>query len=154
MTISKRNKAKLANEDSRWETEHPGPLLRQALQKCRGIHAEVCDDLDITSMQASAIHTLNEMGSISQVTLGKAIVMEPPNVHGLVKRLLQKDIISLTSTDNDARPNIINLTRKGKKLSKTIELRSVQVKEKFLAPLSKGEQKMLRHLLERLVDSL
>jgi DNA-binding MarR family transcriptional regulator len=153
MSSSKRNNAKSPGQDSRWESEHPGPLLRQALQKCRGVHVLVCNDLDITSMQTSAIYTLNEMGAISQATLGKAIVMEPPNVHGLVKRLLQKDIITLNSTDNDARANIIELTAKGKKLAKIIKLRSVQVKERFLAPLNKKEQKLLRELLERLVDT-
>jgi DNA-binding MarR family transcriptional regulator len=133
--------------------EHPGPLLRQAMQRCRGIHDEVCTDLGITTMQTSAIHALYHLGGVTQAALGKEIVMEPPNVHGLVKRLLDKKLITIKAVDNDARANVIKLTASGKKLALKIENYSGQVKKEFLKPLNKSEQLQLQEYLHRLIDA-
>lgn len=130
---------------------HPGHLLRRAQQRCREIHTVACADLDITTMQAAAIHALSVMGSTTQAALGKAIDMEPPNVHGLTRRLMAKNLISLTVNKNDARANIVTLTAEGKKFAAKLEKRSDEVSKEFLSPLSKAEQKTLRELLYKLM---
>lgn len=133
-------------------SENPGPLLRKALQKCREIHTDVCSDLDITSMQASAIYTLSKMGPITQAKLGKAIGMEPSNVHGLTRRLMDKKLIILTADEQDARASAIKLTSSGEIFARKIARRSKQISDKFLEPITKNEGKILRELLIRLID--
>lgn len=132
-------------------SDHPGHLLRRALQRCREIHTEVCADLDITTMQAAAIHALSDLGPTTQSALGKAIDMEPPNVHGLVRRLHKKSLISLSESKQDARAMNIKLTAKGRKFAQVLRKRSEIVTTKFLAPLKKKEQKDLREMLVRLM---
>ena len=140
-------------EDSEVVLDHPGFLLRRAIQYCREIHTEVCADLDITTMQAAAIQVLGLLGTTTQVTLGKAIDMEPPNVHGLARRLMAKGLVTLTPNENDARANNLELTASGKKLARLVSVRGRKVGEQFLAPLNQKEQKSLQALLFKLIQA-
>jgi len=154
MRVRKNDKSRdRGKEDPEVVLDHPGFLLRRALQHCREIHTEVCADLDITTMQAAAIQVLGLLGATTQVTLGKAIDMEPPNVHGLARRLMAKGLVTLTPNENDARANNLELTASGKKLARQVSVRGKKVGEQFLAPLSKNEQKRLQILLFKLIHA-
>lgn len=123
------------------------------MQYCREIHAEVCADIDITTMQAAAMQVLHLLGNTTQVTLGKAIDMEPPNVHGLTRRLMAKGLVTLSPNEHDARANNLVLTARGKKLARQVSTRGKKVGKQFLAPLNKSEQKTLQSLLLKLIHA-
>ncbi len=147
------NKNKSATADAKVLPDHPGRLLRRALQRCREIHTSVCAHLDITSMQATALYALGIIGPTTQAALGIAIDMEPSNVHGLIRRLIAKKLITLTVHKTDARANIITLTPEGKRFANELEKLSVDISEQFLAPLNTKEQKTLQSLLLRVIEA-
>lgn len=146
-------KLKASNKTKTVYSNHPGHLLRRASQRCRQIHTEVCDDLEITTMQAAAIHILSDFGAMTQASLGKMIDMERSNVHGLVHRLKKKNLISVKMNKANGRAETIQLASKGKKLAEELGKRSRIVSEEFLSPLNKQEKEMLQECLKKLIAS-
>jgi len=130
----------------------PGFLLKAALQQCRKIHSRYWEKLDLTAMQAAALIVLLDRGPVSQIALGRAVNMEPSNIHGLVRRLRDKRLITLSPDRNDARANVVGLTAKGKKYAGRVYQASNRSDEEFLAILSEAEKRALHELLSKLVE--
>ena len=105
---------------------------------------------DLTPVQTSAIHALIENGPTSQNKLGRYIGMEPGNMHGLVERLMKKDLISSRRDEGDARHYVLELTDKGiDTASAVIPLRFL-ASEDILSPLNSKERKRFLELLIKL----
>lgn len=130
----------------------PGFLLKGALQQCRKIHSHNWEKHNLTAMQAAALMVLLDKGPVSQIVLGRAIDMEPSNIHGLVRRLESKKLITLNPDKVDARANVITLTPKGKKLAKLMFVYTDESDVRVMEPLNKQEQKTLYELLTRLIE--
>ena len=129
---------------------HPGRLLRSALQRGQAIHAKKCRELDLTTMQSSALGALNQTGPCTQRALSHAIDMELSNLNGLIKRLLDKKLISQNPDPKDARSKIISLTNKGQRFAAKLIPLSADVADELLAPLSKADAKIFIQMLEKI----
>ena len=114
-----------SKKPSRWPAEHPessrpqarrtepeldfaaehrvGHLLRRAYYRAKNNTNRLLKGLGVTPMQAATIMTLQRHGALSQADLGRAIGMEPANVHGLVARLKKQEMIGVVAHPTDQR---------------------------------------------------
>ena len=72
--------------------------------------------IGVTPMQAATLMTLHR-GALSQADLGRAIGMEPANVHGLVARLKKLEFIDIEAHPTDQRQVRVALSESGERIA-------------------------------------
>lgn len=132
-------------------TARVGHLLRRAYHLARENSARAFADVHLTPRQAAAVWQLYERGPLSQGELGAAIGMEAPNVHGLILRLIKKDIVARARDPRDPRRNVVSLTPQGLQLAMSLPERARGAEEQTLEALSQVERARLVALLERIL---
>jgi DNA-binding MarR family transcriptional regulator len=125
-------------------------LLRRAYHRAKGNTTRLLKDLGITPMQAATVMTLHRRGPLSQADLGRAIGMEPANVHGLVARLRKQLLIDVEPHATDQRQVRVTLSPLGERQAGTIAELSHQSATETLAPLTPAERDQLMELLGRI----
>jgi MarR family transcriptional regulator, lower aerobic nicotinate degradation pathway regulator len=101
-------------------------------------------------MQAATVMTLHARGSLSQADLGRAIGMEPANVHGLVARLKKQALIVVERHPTDQRQVLVALSPDGERQAAEIADLSARAQTETLEPLSSAEREQLMSLLGRI----
>lgn len=94
--------------------------------------------------------TLQRRGALSQADLGRAIGMEPANVHGLVARLKKLDLIRVEAHPSDQRQVRVALAPAGQGCAVKLAQLSGQAAEDTLACLAPAERESLMELLSRI----
>jgi DNA-binding MarR family transcriptional regulator len=107
-------------------------------------------DVGITPMQAAGVMTLHARGPLSQAELGRAIGMEPANVHGLVARLKKQALIVVEPHPSDQRQVRVRLSDAGERQAGEIAELSARAQTETLAPLAPDERDHLMTLLGRI----
>lgn len=139
------------SEELDFEAEHRvGHLLRRAYHRAKSNTTRLLKSVGITPMQAATIMTLQRLGPLSQADLGRAIGMEPANVHGLVARLKKQSLIDVESHPTDQRQVLVALSETGKHQAGTIAQLSLQSATETLEPLAPAERDHLMQLLARI----
>jgi DNA-binding MarR family transcriptional regulator len=134
-----------------FEAEHRvGHLLRRAYHRAKANTTLRLRELGITPMQAATVMTLHRRGPLSQADLGRAIGMEPANVHGLVARLRKQQLIDVEAHPTDQRQVRVALSADGERHAGTIAELSLQSATETLAPLTPAEREQFMELLGRI----
>ncbi len=94
--------------------------------------------------------TLQARGALSQAELGRAIGMEPANVHGLVARLKKLDLIGVEPHATDQRQVQVALSAQGRRSAAQLAQLSAQSADETLEPLTPPEREQLMALLGRI----
>lgn len=129
--------------------EQVGHLLRRAYQRAAATFMVTCGSI-VTPMQFAVLARLWEKGRVSQNELGRLAAMDPPTVHGVVKRLSERGFIAGERDRADGRLILYRLTASGRRLvRRLIELEAVTT-DRILAPLSIPQQHQLIDLLRRI----
>jgi DNA-binding MarR family transcriptional regulator len=106
--------------------------------------------LGVTPMQAATIMTLHRRGALSQADLGRAIGMEPANVHGLVARLKKLEMIGVEAHPTDQRQVRVALSEAGGRCAVRLAELSARAAEETLECLAPAERETLMELLTRI----
>jgi DNA-binding MarR family transcriptional regulator len=125
-------------------------LLRRAYHRAKANTTRLLKDLGITPMQAATVMTLHRRGPLSQADLGRAIGMEPANVHGLVARLRKQLLIKVESHPTDQRQVRVALSAEGERQAGAIAQLSAQSAMETLEPLTPAERDHFMELLGRI----
>lgn len=108
-------------------------------------------DTGLSPMQTSAMTSLRKKGPTSQNKLGRRIGMEPGNVHGLVDRLLKKDMITSNFVDEGPGLHILDLTDEGRDVVDKVIPLGAEANKETLEPLTAKEQEKFIEYLRRLL---
>ena len=95
---------------------------------------------------------LRQRGALTQAALGRAIGMEPANVHGLVARLRTSGMVEAIAHPGDRRAVRISLSAAGERHAAEIARISAASADATLEPLSAAERDVLLALLGRLTS--
>jgi MarR family transcriptional regulator, lower aerobic nicotinate degradation pathway regulator len=125
-------------------------LLRRAYHRAKANTTRLLRDLGVTPMQAATVMTLHRRGALSQADLGRAIGMEPANVHGLVARMKKQALIDVEEHPTDQRQVVVALSREGERQAGAIAALSLQSATETLEPLTPAERDHLMALLARI----
>ena len=117
-----------------------GHLLRRANQfamsKCR----KVLGPYKVTPTQYAVLRGLKELGPTIQRRLAQHVGLEPSNVHGMLKRLKEMKLVSISVDSVSQRADFISLTKKGAKLLNELNPLFLQHDKYLISLLSDGEK--------------
>jgi len=132
------------------DIDHPvGYLLRRAYYVAKANTGALLKALNITPTQASAVMALAREGSLSQAQLGRAIGMEPGNVHSLLSRLKGLGYIKLVADADDQRQVRVVLSKAGERNAAQLAALTKQSSGQTLSVLTVKEQELFVALLKR-----
>ena len=131
--------------------EQPGFLTKLAWQRVMSIFSEVFHGHGFTPMQHMALTAVDDLGETTQRHLSRYQNIEASNLHGTLKKLAARELISIETNPSIKRNSVIKLTAKGKRLLKELEPLDRKVSEQYLSGLSIKEQRQLKKLLYKVV---
>jgi len=127
-----------------------GFLLRCAHQRASSIFQEVMAEGGLTPTQFSALVRLRDADEISQNQLGRLTAMDPATIQGVIRRLVERQLIHRRADPGDKRRTLVRLSPAGRRLTDTVVPHGPVVSERTLAPLSPQEKRVFLALLRRL----
>ena len=131
--------------------EQAGHLLRRAHQRASAIFLSELNEVGLTPAQFFALARLHEMGEVSQNHLGRLVAMDPATIQGVVRRLIDRGLMTRKPDPRDKRRLIPRLTPAGRNIVTRLTDNARRVDETILAPLAPRERVRFLALLKRLV---
>jgi len=127
-----------------------GFVLRKAQQRATAIFARHFGRHQLTPTQWTTLVRIEQYGSLSQNHLGRLTAMDPATIQGVVKRLIERKLVTRIADPDDRRRKRLGLTQAGQRLVRRLVANAFKVSRDTLRPLAKREQALVLALLERL----
>lgn len=131
--------------------ENIGHLLRRANQRHSAIFQDLIGTAQLTPTQFSVLAKLDEIYECSQNELGRLTGMDPATTQGVIKRLLDRAMVSRHALIGDRRRKLLRISSYGKKVITSSYENAHLITKKTLAALTIEEQNTLLRMLKKLV---
>ena len=128
--------------------EQVGFILRRAHQRATAIFQEHFSDM--TPTQWAVLSKLHEGGPLSQNLLGRMTAMDAATMQGVVRRLMERGLVTRSSDPTDRRRLTLCLTDLGRSSVLENSSKGLAVSRETLSPLAPRERETLLRLLARL----
>jgi MarR family transcriptional regulator, lower aerobic nicotinate degradation pathway regulator len=132
--------------------ERFGFLIRRLHQIHIALFIQEVGDLDITTIQFTALSVLYQLGEIDQSALASHVGMDRANVSDVVRRLTDRGYVTVRVNPAHGRKRLLLLTREGISFLKTADRCALRAQQRTVAALGEGDQKVFAALLRRLVQ--
>lgn len=129
--------------------DQAGFLLRRANQRHTAIFADGMAYADLTPTQFTALVKVVELGQVTQNLLGRLAAMDPATIQGVVRRLVDRNLVSRTADPLDRRMTVLAPTPAGVLLAASAVSAARRITEATLDPLTPAEQVQLLALLRK-----
>jgi DNA-binding MarR family transcriptional regulator len=126
-----------------------GFLMRRANQRHTAIFQDGMAAVELTPTQFTALVKVVELGRVTQNHLGRLAAMDPATIQGVVRRLIDRDLVSRTSDPLDRRTIVLTPTRSGSALAAEAVIAARRITEATLDPLTAQERLQLVSLLRK-----
>ncbi|KAA1420955.1 winged helix-turn-helix transcriptional regulator [Nocardioides humilatus] len=130
----------------------PTRLLARAYARSQSIRIEAYAEAGTTGYQARLLASLADEGSASQAELGRRTAIDPSDVVAAVNQLTDRGFALRARDPQDARCNIISVTRAGEQELARLEKIASAVQDRVLAPLTAAQRTQLSGLLSKLAE--
>jgi MarR family transcriptional regulator, lower aerobic nicotinate degradation pathway regulator len=127
-----------------------GFLMRRANQRHTAIFADGMAAVELTPTQFTALVKIVELGRVTQNHLGRLAAMDPATIQGVVRRLMDRDLVTRTADPLDRRTIVLAPTQAGLALAAQAVVAGRKITEATLADLSVAERRQLLSLLRKL----
>jgi MarR family transcriptional regulator, lower aerobic nicotinate degradation pathway regulator len=131
--------------------ERVGFLIRRLHQIHLALFVQEVGDLDITTIQFTALSVLFQRGEIDQSELAVQVGMDRTNVSDVVRRLLERGYVTVRVNPAHGRRRLIDLTAEGIAFLKLADGCASRAHERTVASLTESDRKLFAALLQRLV---
>lgn len=108
----------------------------------------------ITFRQAQVLGWLVAKGPQSQRDLADRMLIEPPNLVGVIDRMEQAGLVERRPCPDDGRKKLVHLARAARRQWDQIAACGREVRERAVAGLDRSERDTLKALLERVRENL
>jgi DNA-binding MarR family transcriptional regulator len=127
----------------------PSWLLSQVALEAHRLVTEA----GVRRQEFAVLAGLAEGGPASQAELGRRVLMDRSDLHGVLNHLQRAGLVARVRDKQDRRRNVVRLSPAGAQRLRELEARAAAAQDELLAPLSEDEQRELRRLLIRLVEA-
>ncbi len=127
--------------------DHIGFLLRRAFQRHAAIFAEGFATSGLTPTQFAALVKTVQSRKVTQNLLGRLTAMDPATIQGVVRRLIERGLITREDDPLDRRAAVLVPTEAAFALIAATLPTIAAVQEATLATLSMAERQTLKRLL-------
>jgi len=126
-----------------------GFLMRVAMQRHTSIFMSLIPH-NLTQTQFAVVAKLAEVGTTSQNHLGRLVCLDAATTKGVVDRLRVRGIVTIEINPQDRRHSMVALTKAGARIAKQSIDQAREITAKTLAPLNRGEQRVIVRLLRKM----
>jgi DNA-binding MarR family transcriptional regulator len=98
------------------------------------------------------LSALAERGAASQAALGRRLLIDRSDMHGLLSELERDGLVARVRDPDDRRRMLVEVTPAGARKLKRLDTRIDAAQEALVAPLSSADRRQLERLLTQLVD--
>jgi DNA-binding MarR family transcriptional regulator len=130
--------------------EQVGFLMRRANQRHTAIFAEGMAAVELTPTQFTALVKVAELGRVTQNLLGRESAMDPATIQGVVRRLMDRGLVTRAADPLDRRTIVLAPTQAGLALVARAVVAAREITEATLDPLTAEERRELVSLLRKL----
>lgn len=137
--------------DTKTLAEMPGHLIRRLNQKSTSVFQEHVRHAgyDVTSVQFATLATLEKHPGLDQASLAKQIAYDRATIGGVIKRLVQKDLIQRLPHEEDRRAYQLWLSPNGKTLLADLQPLVDELQNDILCDLTAVEKTKFLKLLKK-----
>jgi MarR family transcriptional regulator, lower aerobic nicotinate degradation pathway regulator len=132
--------------------ERVGFLIRRLHQIHVALFVQEVGELDITTIQFTALSMLYQRGEIDQSELAVQVGMDRTNISDVVRRLLVRGYVTVRINPAHGRRRLIGLTAKGVAFLKQADQCASRAHQRTVAALAKPDRELFAALLQRLVQ--
>ena len=127
-----------------------GYLLRRAHRMAQNVTIPILANHELSQLELTTLYLVRENRNCTLRNISKAVFLEPPGMHRLLKGLEKKGLISRSKSEQDARYTFTRITPSGeKKVAESIvDVRNIE--QAFLEKLSRDQKKQLFAILQAL----
>jgi MarR family transcriptional regulator, lower aerobic nicotinate degradation pathway regulator len=130
--------------------EQVGFLMRRANQRHTAIFQDGMAEVELTPTQFTALVKVVELGRVTQNHLGRLAAMDPATIQGVVRRLVDRGLVSRTADPLDRRTIVLAPTQTGCSAVAEAVVAARRITEATLDPLTVDERRQFLSLLQRL----
>jgi DNA-binding MarR family transcriptional regulator len=127
-----------------------GFLMRRANQRHTAIFQEGMASAELTPTQFTALVKICEIGRVTQNHLGRLTAMDPATIQGVVRRLMDRDLVTRATDPLDRRTIVLAPTRTGLTLAAEAVTAARCISKATLDPLTEDERRQFLALLRKL----
>jgi len=127
-----------------------GFLLRLAMQRHAALFLTKMVD-GLTQAQFAALAKLHKHGECTQIELGRLISLDGSTINGIVTRMKQRELITVTPSPTDGRSRLLAISEKGREVvERAIPAAEAATRDTML-PLNGREAASVIAVLKKLV---
>jgi DNA-binding MarR family transcriptional regulator len=132
--------------------ERVGFLIRRLHQIHVALFVQEVGELDITTIQFTALSMLHQRGETDQSELALQIGMDRTNISDVVRRLLERGYVTVRVNPTHGRRRLIRLTAEGVGFLKRADRCASRAHARTVAALARPDRELFAALLQRLVQ--
>ena len=129
----------------------PGHLIRRLQQFAVALFMEETQGLDLTPVQFAALAAAHRHPGMDQRTLAATIGFDTSTTGGVIDRLESRGLIQRSTSPDDRRVRLINLTAEGAHMLSAVTPGMLTAQQRILDPLPQAQRRSFMDMLERLV---
>lgn len=120
--------------------EAPSHLIRRCQQYYGDLYAREAGSQELTKQQFTVLAALEHNEGVSQTALVEMTGIDRSTLAEMVRRMLEKDLITRERTEEDARANSVSITPAGRKALRSARLASDRAERMLLDALPAAER--------------
>jgi DNA-binding MarR family transcriptional regulator len=127
--------------------ETPSHLMRRCHQFFGDLYALEAGTRDLTKQQLTVLAALEHHDGVSQTALVEMTGIDRSTLAEMVRRMLERGLLSRERTEEDARANAVAITQAGRKSLRSARTAAERAEKALLEPLPATErQRFLKYL--------
>lgn len=132
----------------------PGYLLARARWVAfKTFEQALRDFCNLRPVEFSVLLLVATNTDVTQTQLSQALGVAPPNMTGLLRRLLERGLVERARAEADARQQFLTVTDEGMRLVTSAHAQILAADTVWLSRLTAAEQAMLVELLEKVTNA-
>jgi len=131
----------------------PGFLIRRLHQIHYAMFFEECQTRDVTPIQFGILSVVESQPGLDQTSLGKEIGLDRTTTADVVKRLVQRGLLSRQTHPSDKRMRQLHITQEGATTVAALRAGMARAQERLLTPLRPAERVMFMDMMTILVNA-
>jgi DNA-binding MarR family transcriptional regulator len=134
-------------------SESPSHLIRRCAQYFGDLYAHEAGTSDLTKQQYTLLSALEHNDGVSQTALVDITGIDRSTLAEMVRRMLDKGLLSRERTEEDQRANAVAISQSGRKALRTARTASERAEKALLEALPLAERPRFVRLLAQVADA-
>jgi len=134
-------------------SESPSHLIRRCAQYFGDLYAHEAGSNDLTKQQYTLLAALEHNDGVSQTALVDITGIDRSTLAEMVRRMLEKGLLSRERTEEDQRANAVAISQSGRKALRSARTASERAEKALLEALPQAERPRFVRLLAQIAGA-